>query len=107
MDYQIGDGYRDGEHLDFFDDHRLVLRSNGFDHFPVICILRFPLLLLLLLSIDLFIFIGRRQVSFEAWPHFFLFFCFTCSDEEDVVVFAVGRFHLRVHFDLRETVTAK
>ncbi len=35
---------------------------------------------------------------------FFVFFFFTCANEEDVVVFAFGRFDLRIDFDLGEPV---
>ena len=37
MDYHVGDGYGNGEHLDFLNDHRLAgICANSFDDFAVI-----------------------------------------------------------------------
>jgi hypothetical protein len=48
---------------------------------------------------------------YSGWPdrdgNFFQFVFRTSADEEDVVVFAVGRLDLRIHFDFSETVAAE
>lgn len=87
MDGHVGDWNRKWEDLDFFNNNRLRIRPNGFDHFTVIYILS-----------------DKNVIKFEFLIRHFPSQRLTGTDEKNIVIFAIGRLDLRIDFDFSEPV---